>query len=118
MTVISLPWPPRALSSNGSHGHWRSKAEARRRYRRDAYYAAREAKVQPCPGAVLTFTYHPPDARRRDVQNMPSTLKAAIDGIADAMGHDDHGFRPRFPETFAEPVRGGQIVVTVSEGAA
>lgn len=117
MTTIELPWPPKGLQPH-SKGSWRPKAEATRRYRRDAYYVARAANVQPCPGAVLTFTYHPPDLRRRDVQNMPAMLKAAIDGIADAMGHDDHGFRPRFPEAFAEPRKGGQIVVTVSEGVA
>jgi crossover junction endodeoxyribonuclease RusA len=113
MTKIDLPWPPKELSCNGGHGHWRPRAEATRRYRADAFWAANEAGVGEWPKCALVFTYHPPDRRRRDVQNMPSMMKAAIDGIADAMGCDDRDFRPRFPDRFAEPVTGGLVVVEV-----
>jgi crossover junction endodeoxyribonuclease RusA len=65
------------------------------------------------PGAVLEFTYSPPDRRKRDVQNLPHMLKAAIDGIADAMGCDDHGFRCVFPSQFSEPVPSGAVLVHI-----
>lgn len=112
MVTITLPWPPTALTPHAKGG-WRPKARATKSYRAQAFWLAKEAKVERLPGAVLTFTYHPPDRARRDVQNMPGRLKAAIDGIADAMGCDDHGFRPRFPDSFAEPRKGGVIIVQI-----
>ena len=44
---------------------------------------------------------------------MPGMMKAGIDGIADAMGCDDHGFRPRWPEAFNEPTKGGAVMIHV-----
>ena len=72
---------------------------------------AREAGAN---GDLIDFAYHPPDKRRRDAQNMPHMLKAAIDGMADAMGRDDSNFRCTFPSKFSEVVKGGKIVVTVT----
>ena len=46
----------------------------------------------------LTFEFHPPPRSRPDCQNLPATQKAAIDGIADALGMDDRLFLCRFPE--------------------
>ena len=34
----------------------------------------------------------PPDKRRRDGHNLASSMKGAIDGIADALGIDDSRF--------------------------
>ena len=111
MTVV-LPWPSLALSSN-ARVHWSTKARAVSNARLDAFFAAKASKVQRDPGAVLRFACYPPDRRTRDVQNMPAMLKAAIDGIADAMGCDDNGFRPRFPDRFGPPRPGGAIIVTI-----
>ena len=112
MTVITLPWPPKALSSNGAHGHWRTKSAATKAYRLAAWAAALELPTMRT--AALVFTYHPPDRRRRDVANMAFPMKSAIDGIADAMGCDDHGFRPRFPDAFAEVRKDGAVLVEVT----
>ena len=112
MTTLTLPWPAKALSSN-ARVHWTRKAKATAKARAVAFYTAKAAKVQPDPAASLTITAHPPDRRRRDVQNFPALCKAAIDGIADAMGVDDNGFRVRFPEAFAEPRKGGAVVIEI-----
>ena len=72
---------------------------------------AREAGAN---GDLIDFAYHPPDKRRRDAQNMPHMLKAAIDGMSDAMGCDDSNFRCTFPSKFSDVVKGGKIVVTVT----
>lgn len=112
MTRLELPWPSTALTPHAK-GHWFTKANATRKARRDAYYIALDAKVQPNPTAILTVTYHPPNNARRDCANMHGRMKAAIDGIADAMGCDDNGFRVRFPDSFAEVVRGGCVVIEV-----
>lgn len=111
MTVV-LPWPATALSSN-ARLHWSLKANAVAKARRDAFFAAKAAGVFRDDRAVLRFAYHPPSRHHRDVQNMPAMLKASIDGIADAMGCDDYGFRPRFPDRFGPPRPGGAVIVTI-----
>lgn len=115
MTTVTLPWPSRHLSPH-ANGHWWSRSSATRKARRDAFYAARNAGVATDPNAVLRVAYNPPDRRRRDVQNMPAMIKAYIDGIADAMGCDDNGFRVQFPDSFGDVVKGGEIVIEVTEG--
>lgn len=74
---------------------------------------AREAAVATDPAATLEFQFHPPDRRRRDLSNMPATAKSQIDGIAQAMGCDDEGFRCIWPTAFSEPVKGGCVIVTI-----
>lgn len=110
--LITLPWPSSKLNGHAK-GYWRPKAESTKLYRRDVWALALEAKVKRCPTARLVFTYHPPNLAKRDCQNMPGMLKAAVDGIADAMGCDDHLFRCAWPETFAAPVKGGAVLVDV-----
>ena len=40
----------------------------------------------------VTATFLPPDARRRDTDGMFSSIKAYLDGLADASGIDDSNF--------------------------
>jgi crossover junction endodeoxyribonuclease RusA len=85
--------------------------------RREAHALALEAGVRDLSTQrpLLRFHFHPPDNRKRDLSNMPATQKAAIDGIADAMGVDDAGFLCAWPMTWAEPVEGGAVVIQVSD---
>ena len=110
--TIRLSWPNKILSSN-SRTHWAPIADAKRAYRNEAWAVMLDANVK---GNTLEFTYHPPDKRKRDAQNVPHMLKSAIDGIADGMRVDDNSFRCIFPSTFAEPVKGGCVVVEISNG--
>jgi crossover junction endodeoxyribonuclease RusA len=57
------------------------------------------------------ITFYPPDRRRRDDDGIIGSFKAGRDGIADALGVDDHVFRPAYH--FAEPVKGGLVVVSI-----
>ncbi len=110
-TRISFPWPPAALTPHAKGSPW-PKINATKKYRFDAKVLATMARVPAAPGARLVFTFHPP-RRAGDPHNMPGRVKALIDGIADAMGCDDKAFRCAFPETFAEPVKGGAVIVEV-----
>lgn len=116
VALLRLSWPVPALWQNSRH-HWRSQRKAAREYRTEAWARALEQTI----GRIetdrprLVFSFHPPDRRRRDLQNMPATMKAAIDGIADAMGCDDSGFRCVWPETWGEPIKGGCVMVEVTE---
>lgn len=113
MTII-LPWPSTDLTPHAKGG-WRKKAKATKAAREAAFWLAKEAKVRTNPKAVLRVTYHPPDRAKRDCANMHGRMKAAIDGIADAMGCDDNGFQVHFPATFANVVKGGRVVVEIED---
>jgi len=114
--VIRLPWPRPALWQN-RRVHWRARHAATKGARADAWAMACDAGLHfsGFTAPRLVFSFYPPDKRRRDLQNMPATMKAQIDGIADALGVDDHSFRVVWPEAFGEPTPGGLVVVEVSE---
>ena len=58
---------------------------------------ARQAIRQDDDGPIpVRITFYPPDARRRDDDNMIGSFRAARDGIADALGVDDRRFRPHY----------------------
>ncbi|MFC6760464.1 hypothetical protein ACFQFQ_14705 [Sulfitobacter porphyrae] len=98
-------------------GGWRSKADATKKARSMARALALERpRVQRVPDAVIFVEYWP-KAWRGDVHNMHGRMKAYIDGIADAMGCDDKGFRVDFPSVWAgrDPV--GKVVFRVVGGA-
>lgn len=116
--LMRLSWPAPALWQNRP-SHWAQRARAVKAAKREAWAVALEQGVQRLRTRrpVLVFTFHPPPrGRRPDMQNMPATMKAAIDGIAEAMNCDDAGFRCVWPVEFAEPVKGGAVLVEVSAG--
>ena len=112
--TLRLSWPDSRLASN-ARVHWRPKAAATKAARHEAWAIAKTRQLPKWPNARLTFTFYPPDRRRRDMQNMPHLCKAYIDGIADAMGCDDHKFRCVWPESFGWPERPASVRVEVSE---
>lgn len=92
MTDVSLflPWPDKKLSPN-ARVHWAALAKAKKRARTDAYYLALEAGYleQDAESVKVKYTFFPPDRRERDLDNLVASIKAAQDGIADAIGIDD-----------------------------
>lgn len=112
--MIELPWPDKALSPNARSGnHW-ARTRATKKARSDAFYATRAAKLGIVAGGApvrMKITFHPPDSRKRDDDGMIASLKAARDGIADALGVDDNLFRPTY--VYADPVKGGMVTVAV-----
>ena len=57
------------------------------------------------------MTFCPPDHRRRDLDNIIASMKAANDGIADALGIDDSRFISTY--SMGSPVKGWAVLVTV-----
>jgi crossover junction endodeoxyribonuclease RusA len=115
MTTIRLPWPARPLWQN-ARPHWASRAQATRKARYWAKLAAMEAGITtPIPNARLQFAFHPPLLARPDLANVPAAMKSYIDGIADAMGCDDRGFIPVWPEAFGPRVKLGAVYVTITK---
>lgn len=119
MSPIRLPWPSPVLSPNARGMHWAKKAAAKKVARQAAFALAREA-IGPgklgWAGVALSITFCPPDRRRRDDDNAVGAFKAYRDGIADALGIDDHNFKPTY--AWGEPVKGGAVLVEIKPLAA
>jgi len=110
---VTLPWPSKSLSPN-ARLHWASKAKATKSAREAAFWLTWEAIGGRRPGwarAKLEIEFCPPDARRRDIQNFIGSLKAPVDGIADALGVNDSLFG--FDFRMGSPVKGGAVLITL-----
>lgn len=113
--IVTLPWPPSILSPN-ARPHWAALAKARKAYRAECMVVARNAGVyDPSPeGPILMDVwFYPPDRRGRDRTNCEASLKAAFDGLADAMGVNDIRFAPQY--FMGPPVKGGAVEIIISD---
>lgn len=120
MMRVILPWPDRRLSPN-ARIHWRAKAPVTAKARKDAAYltydampaGAREVRQHFSGEGPISYqvTFYPPDKRHRDDDSMIAMLKAARDGIADALGVNDRRFRPQY--YFEEPCKPGRVEVVL-----
>ncbi len=109
---ILLPWPAKALSPN-ARGHWSQKSRAAKAYRMQCFLFARKAGlVAPAGRILLQLEFLPPNARRRDDDNLLASFKAGRDGLADALGIDDSLFVSQVQ--IGEVHRGGVVRVTLS----
>jgi crossover junction endodeoxyribonuclease RusA len=112
--TIELPWPDKKLSSN-ARVHWAPKAKAVASYRNSCAWLARSQGVMPsdADAVQMVMTFHPPDKRRRDLDNLISATKALRDGIMDAIGIDDS----RFVVTYrvGETRAGGMVQVEFAD---
>lgn len=117
---IELSWPAKALSPNyRSRSHW-PRTRALKVARSEGFGAALAAAGcggLPNDGERIPFviTAYPPTAHARDDDNLIASLKAARDGIANALLVDDRLFETRLQ--WGEPVKGGRVVVTIGEAA-
>ena len=98
---ITLSLPPKALSPN-SRPHWAAKARATKAHRGEAFLMTRRevARLNTSDkwwsdlddDILVRSTFYHRVSRRRDRDNATASLKAAMDGIAEAMGVDDSRF--------------------------
>jgi len=105
---ISLPWPPKGLSPN-DRKHRLAVAGKRRKYRADCAWSTIAAGIRriEAPALRVRITFHPPDARARDRDNMLASIKSGLDGVADVIGIDDS--RWELVIAVGEPVRCGRV---------
>lgn len=105
---INLPWPHRDLSPN-ARVHWRVKHRRCHSYRHTCSWACVDQGVRKIDAQAIkaTIIFFPPDARRRDVDNMLASIKAAIDAVAEAIGIDDSKFNIELCRGL--PVKGGNV---------
>lgn len=112
---ITLGWPARALHPNHRAAHWSVKAAATKSARTNAAWATKAAGLSKLDLAALkaTIVFHPPDSRRRDLDSLLSSMKAAIDGISDVVGVDDSSWQ--FAIRKEAPVKHGAVRITLEQ---
>jgi crossover junction endodeoxyribonuclease RusA len=124
MITIELPWPDKRLSPN-SRCHWHEKAEAAKIAREQGLYGVLEITyiwpkdkappLKPLPEQFeAQYTFHPPDKRHRDVDNVHSSCKNFQDGVCDALEIDDSRIKRTVLE-WGEVVKGGKVVLRLEE---
>lgn len=87
---LYLPWPEKSLSPN-ARVHWTTLARAKKSAKNVAFHlvkASRIGKIE-ADSIKVKYTFFPPDRQARDADNLISSMKAAQDGIALAIGIDD-----------------------------
>ena len=124
MITIELPWPAKELSPN-SRCHWREKAKATSLAKWEGRYVAMEltdsiyfptkwAMDGTPDGFIAQYIFHPPDKRKRDIDNCLAMMKAHQDGVFSAFDIDDYRIKRTVLE-WGEVVKGGKVVLTLEE---
>lgn len=107
--TLWFPFLPDPVLSPNSTAHWRVKASAKAQLRRDSSLVA---SSQLLASSVLPDVLLPrerevdieieillgPRRKRMDSDNALASLKALLDGVADAFQRDDASFRPFPPQ--------------------
>jgi len=91
--VLTMPWPPSALSPN-KRLHWAQLAKAKAAYRHACAMTARSQGAGKIDAEALTvrLRFVPPDRRPRDVDNCIAAMKSGLDGLADVLGVNDRNW--------------------------
>jgi len=92
---LTLPYPDTVLSPNSPKRHWRAKQPAKETARSHAYYLAKACRISFAQDDVfrMVLTISPPNKQRRDLDNVFSSMKSAIDGVCSGLGIDDSQIR-------------------------
>lgn len=113
---VTLPWPPKQLSSN-ARLHWSVVSKAKAEYRKACWAlaladGAKEFGSHWPDGEKRSFhmDFYPPNHRRIDDANTAYRMKAGVDGVADALGVDDRFFRTSYE---LHDQIGGYVKVTI-----
>lgn len=117
--MIRLAWPPKELNPN-ARVHFHQKARAAKAYRDSAYWLAKSSPVDSGNNEynedetqiTLQIQFLPPDKRKRDLDNMLSSIKSGLDGIADALCINDQRFALNISR--GAPVKGGKVMVAIA----
>ena len=113
--TVDLPWPPKALNPNNRKKHLHATSE-RKRYKTACWALSKEAKLD-YRLTHLDITFHPPDGRRRDLDNMLSAMKYGLDGLANAIGVDDYHWSLSIRRGDKDPEKKGFIRIRlIDEG--
>lgn len=110
--ILTMPWPQAVLNPN-ARAHWTAIARAKKSLRAAWAWEARKQGAKRMQSGALSvrLTFHPPDKRPRDLDNMLAACKAGLDGLADVLGVDDRNWSLSLARS---PDIGGFVWVEVS----
>ena len=112
-----LPWPPRELSPN-ARVPWRAHARMVQVFRERCYWATYDqialGSRLPDGPLRLSVTGFPPDFRRRDLDNLAASLKAAIDGVFQFFEADDSRIESLLVRKFGPPCQRGAVLFVLA----
>ena len=119
---IVLPWPDKALWPNRKTGRaWQTSQKAKKEEQAWAWLATVDGRGRgegydpPRIGdIVVRYIGYPPSNRRWDRNGLYGALKAAEDGIAQALGCDDSRFNPVTIER-GPACQGGRVIVLIGD---
>jgi len=118
MITIELPFPSSELSPN-ARIHWAVKSRATKDARAEGWYAAifdvgwgDKSKLK-ASDLRCTWTFYPPDLRRRDDDNLVRQCKAYRDGVCDALGIDDSQIKETVSRMADVDRPDGRVVMTL-----
>lgn len=112
---VTLPWPSPKLNPNQARRlHWGKRASHAKRYRTDCGWACKAAGLRPASfaRAAVSVTFCPPDAQRRDIDNMLAAIKSGLDAVSAAVGIDDSLFELSLAR--GKPTAGGAVIVRIA----
>jgi crossover junction endodeoxyribonuclease RusA len=122
---LKLPWPNRQLSPNAlNRTRWNNpkRLAAKKEARRLGYLVAHRdygtaigkfQKVFSSEMLRVTIDFHPPDRRKRDIDNALASMKHYIDGVCDALQIDDKQFKAIVLH-WKEPLpKKGQVIMNI-----
>lgn len=111
--VLELPYPPSV------NHYWRRVgartliSRAGRQFRTRVVERLARRRLQPMTGALAVHvTVHPPDRRRRDLDN---AMKALLDALAHGGAYEDDSQIDRLEIVRGEVESGGRVVVKIAE---
>ena len=119
MLTVELPWPDKRLSPN-ARLHWTAKAEASQTAKAQGCMLTMEVRdpyidlTQQPPEYEASYTFHPPDKRKRDIDNFLAMMKNYQDGVCAALGIDDSRIKRTVIE-WGAVVKGGKVVLKLTE---
>ena len=90
---VTLPWPASELGGNAGWGRSYMRAKAAARETAWGYALEQPTPNRPYDCVRVDVVFHPPDQRRRDLDNMLRASKAYIDGLVIANVITDDGFK-------------------------
>jgi crossover junction endodeoxyribonuclease RusA len=114
--TIELPAGLPVLSLN-SDLHWSERRRRAYQIKEAAWALARHGKIPHLDRVRIHVTFRPPDNRRRDPDNMTPMAKPAIDALvaSQVLTDDSRKYVTSVSYSLGEPVKGGQLVLTITE---
>lgn len=111
--TLTFEWPDDTSLNARMHWSERSMRQAGSKAFANLYTQYTAKGLLPIGEYQARYTFHPPNHRYRDLDNMLARLKPTNDGMCEALGIDDSAIR-RVTLEWGDSVPDGRVVVTIT----